>query len=75
MEQFWDVNIILWLEVVYLVFYYQVLNFIIKLDIKVIDNNVVIISGIVCWEFQDNGEQYNYNFIFVIGDGDGVYNK
>ncbi|RLP53823.1 MAG: apolipoprotein N-acyltransferase [Ketobacter sp.] len=74
-EQSWDANIILWPEAAYPVFHHQALNFITKLDIKATDNNVAIISGIARWEPQDNGEQHNYNSIFVIGDGDGVYNK
>jgi apolipoprotein N-acyltransferase len=74
-EAAWDADLILWPEAAYPVFYHQALKTITNLDIRASEKSVSIISGIARWDPQENGEQHYYNSIFVIGNGDGIYNK
>ncbi|MCK5789293.1 MAG: apolipoprotein N-acyltransferase [Ketobacter sp.] len=71
----WDADLILWPEAAYPVFYHQALRTITDLDIAASEKSVAIISGVPRWEPQENGEQHYYNAVFVIGDGEGIYNK
>jgi len=71
----WNADLILWPEAAYPVFYHQALKTITKLDIEASERSVAIVSGVPRWEPQENGEQHYYNAVFVIGDGEGVYNK
>lgn len=75
-EQSWDkADIVLWPEAAYPVFYHQALKFITRLDIAATEKQTAVISGIVRWVPKNTGEDHNYNSIFVIGNGDGIYNK
>lgn len=74
-EKSWDADFILWPEAAYPVFYHQALKTITSLDIRASEKEVAIVSGAARWEPKDNGINHYYNSIFVIGNGDGVYNK
>lgn len=74
-EQSWDADLILWPEAAYPVFYHQALGTIADLDIRASEKNTSVISGVARWEPLENGDEHYYNSIFVIGEGEGVYNK
>ncbi|MAR93312.1 MAG: apolipoprotein N-acyltransferase [Pseudomonadota bacterium] len=71
----WDADLILWPEAAYPVFYHQALSTITALDLEAEQRDVAVISGVPRWEPGDRGEDYYYNAVFVIGAGQGFYNK
>ncbi len=74
-EKSWDADLILWPEAAYPVFYHQALKTITNLDIRASEKDTAIVSGVARWEPSENGVDYYYNSIFVIGNGEGTYNK
>lgn len=74
-EANWDAEFILWPEAAYPVFYHQAMRTITELDIRASEKSVAIVSGVPRWEPNENGEQHYFNAVFVIGDGQGIYNK
>ena len=70
-----DADFILWPEAAYPVYYHQALKTITELDIQAAAQSTAIVSGVPRWEPQENGLDRYYNSVFVIGDGDGMYNK
>ena len=74
-QQNWDADFILWPEAAYPVFYHQALRTITDMDIQAKQRKVSIVSGVPRWEPGEDGSQHYYNAVFVIGNGDGVYNK
>lgn len=70
-----DADFILWPEAAYPVYYHQALKTITNLDIKASEHSTAIVSGVPRWEPLENGGDRYYNSVFVIGNGEGMYNK
>ncbi len=73
-ESEWEQDVILWPEAAYPIFYNEAQEVIAPLDLKGRATNTAIISGIPSWETGEKDYRY-YNSIFVIGEGEGMYNK
>ncbi len=71
----WDKDLILWPEAAYPVFYHQALNTIARLDIDAAQSDTALISGVARWDQDQQGNNLYYNSVFVIGAGQGMYDK
>jgi len=73
-KQNMDADFILWPEAAYPVYYHQALDTITQLDLSAKRQGTAIVAGVPQWDLQHNRDIY-HNSIFVIGDGEGIYNK
>lgn len=73
-EKLWDMDLVVWPEAAFPVFYHDALDVIAGLDVKGDATNTAIISGAPYYELID-GRYHYYNSIFAMGDGKGLYHK